>query len=321
MVRADPSHPTAAAGGAAWPPARLPFAKMSGSGNDFVMVDNRTAIIPPDQEVAFTRAICDRRRSVGADGVVFIEHAGGLAGGLIDATRTNFAWRYRNADGSNGEFCGNGAMCAARYAFLHGISGNQATFVTPAGIVVATMSGDADDPRVAIDVADPSAVSGPVSIEAAGHTVVCHTVTVGVPHAVTFVDDIDRPFPAEGGRGDDFVAVGRAARYDATFAPHGTNLNAVEVIDRHTVAMRTYERGVEDETLACGSGSIASSIIATMTGRAEPPITVITRGGNRLVVTFDQDPRSARAMSVRLTGQARLVAEGDLLPDAWQHPG
>lgn len=293
-------------------PGRVPFWKMNGSGNDFVMIDNRDVIIPAGEEARFTRAVCDRRRSIGADGVVFIESAAGRDGALP----VDFAWRYRNADGSAGEFCGNGAMCAARMASLTGITGTRSTFITPAGLVHATTAEDPADPRVAIGISDPSAIQPPVHIVVGDHPITVHAVTVGVPHAVTVVDDVERPFPAHGPDAGTLLAVGRATRHHDRFAPAGTNLNAIAIGPDGTVLMRTYERGVEDETLACGSGAVASALVATALGRASSPVTVITRGGGPLVVHFDWAGDQCQATGVTLTGRAAVIAVGELTAEA-----
>lgn len=297
---------------ASWPPPRIPFAKMNGSGNDFVVIDNRNVVISAEHEVAFTRAVCDRRRSIGADGVVLLEHPGESD----DAIPVAFAWRYRNADGSEGAFCGNGAMCAARYAVLHGIADARHVFTTPSGIVLAAVSETPGDPRVAIDVNRPSAVSPARTLAVGGTTITAHDLTVGAPHAVTVVRDIDRTFAAGPDAPDAFIGVGREVRHHVTSGPQGTNLDAIEVRADNTVLMRTYERGVEDETLACGSGAIASAIVATALGLTTAPVTVITRGGEPLVVSFTWDVGAQRADQVVLTGQARYVAVGELTPDA-----
>jgi len=299
----------------AWRPDRIPFWKMNGSGNDFVMVDNRNAIIPAEDEWRFTRAVCDRRRSIGADGVVFIEHPGEGD----DAIPIGFAWRYRNADGSEGEFCGNGAMCAARMAALTGITGTRSIFSTPAGIVFATVAHTPDDPRVAIAISDPSPVAPEARITVARHPIAVHATTVGVPHAVTIVADIDEPFPAHGPGAGTLLTVGRAVRRHAHFAPAGTNLNAIQIRPDGTLLMRTYERGVEDETLACGSGAVASALVGTALGRAASPVTVITRNGSPLVVTFDWDGALQKATNVSLSGQAAVIAIGELTGEALDH--
>lgn len=293
---ADPTVPGA--------PPGVPFWKMSGSGNDFVVVDNRTGIVPPGAMAAFARRVCERRVSIGADGVVLIDDPVAPAPGEPEA---HFRWTYINADGSEGEMCGNGAMCGARFAVLHGIAPAQCRFQTPSGIVEADVP-DASSPLVRITIADPGPVGQPREIEAAGMTLAPIPISVGVPHAVVVRDDIDSI-----GDGQTFRRIGSAVRHHPAFAPAGTNLNVVAVIDGQSLRMRTYERGVEDETLACGTGAVASAVVATAHGLVAPPVTVVTRGGLPLTVDFRFD--GGRATGVTLAGQARVVASGTLWPE------
>ncbi len=275
----------------------IPFAKMSGSGNDFIVIDNRAGIVPPEQVVTFTRAVCRRRLSLGADGVVLIEspHAGDDA---------HFRWRYLNADGSEGDLCGNGAMCGARFAVLHGIAPAACRFQTPSGLVEALV--EEASARVRIAIADTSDVRRDIELNTGGRPHCLHSVNTGVPHAVLVVENAD----AIG----DFVELGRAVRFHDAFAPLGTNVNIVSIRGGQTLRMRTYERGVEGETLACGTGAVASAVIATALGLVRPPVQVITSSGRPLDVDFAWN--GARATEVTLTGEARLIAEGEILSDA-----
>jgi len=285
-------------------PEGVPFWKMSGSGNDFVVVDNRSGKVAPGAMADFARRVCQRRVSVGADGVVLIDHPAPAPPGEPDA---HFRWTYINADGSEGEMCGNGAMCGARFAVLHGIAPARCRFQTPSGIVEADVS-DASSPLVRIAIADPGPVGRPLVIEAAGVSLSPTPITVGVPHAVVVINDIEIIGDASA-----FRRIGSAVRHHPVFAPAGTNLNAIVVVDRQTLRMRTYERGVEDETLACGTGAVASAIVATANDLVAPPVTVITRGGLPLIVDFRLD--GDRATGVTLAGQARVVASGTLWPE------
>ena len=288
------------------PSGRVPFWKMSGSGNDFVVIDNRAGLLLPADVAEFTRRVCRRRVSVGADGVVLIENPAPGASGEPPA---DFRWRYVNADGSDGDLCGNGAMCGARFAVLTGVAPNCCVFQTAGGLVHAEVAADPTDPFVRIAIADPGAVQPAVELEAEGQRLAPRPILVGVPHAVAVVADVDA-------FADDvaFARIGRVVRFDAAFAPAGTNLDVVAVLDRQTLRMRTYERGVEAETLACGTGAVASAVVATSLGLVEPPVTVVTTSGLPLVVAFAWD--GIRATGVRLAGQARIVAVGEVWPDA-----
>jgi diaminopimelate epimerase len=281
--------------------APVPFWKMSGSGNDFILIDNRSGIILPEHASSFTRKACQHRISVGADGVVLIEES--------SESGVHFRWRYINADGSDGEMCGNGAMCGARFAYLNGIAPADCVFRTASGLVRASVNPAAGSTRVRIAMEDPGPMTRDISVEAAGRSLVLHAIQVGVPHAVLVTDDTEGFAPGAG-----FVTIGRAVRQHGRFAPAGTNLNVITVLDRGQIRMRTYERGVEDETLACGTGSIASAIVATALGLVDPPVDVTTSSGRILQVGFTWD--GARASGVTLGGEARIIVQGTINPEA-----
>jgi diaminopimelate epimerase len=288
------------------PSGTIPFWKMSGSGNDFVVVDNRTGLLPLEGVAEFTRRVCRHRVSVGAVGVVLIEDPAPAGEGEPPA---DFRWRYVNADGSDGELCGNGAMCGARFAVLNGIASHRCVFQTPSGPVWAEVAADPADPFVRIAIADPGPVLPARDVEVAGRRLAPRPVLVGVPHAVEIVPDVDA-FADDAA----FERIGRAVRLHPAFAPAGTNLDAIAVLDRRTLRMRTYERGVEAETLACGTGAVAGAVVATSLGLVAPPVTVVTRSGLPLQVEFAWD--GVRAAEVLLAGEARIVAAGEIWPDA-----
>ena len=283
----------------------VPFVKMSGSGNDFVVIDNRFGLLDEASIPEFAQAICRRRLSIGADGLVLIEKPD-------PGLDVDFRFHYVNADGTRGEMCGNGAMCGARFAVINGISRDECRFQTDSGIVSASVPGDLTDPAVSLVVTDPGTPVHGIDIEIEGRTASYSAIQVGVPHAVTFVADPDQFI---GGFGDPaFTAYGRAVRLHNAFAPAGTNVDVAGILDRHTIRMRTYERGVEDETLACGTGAVATAIVATSLGLASPPISIVTSSGRTLDVDFDW--RGNRATHVSLGGNACVVARGSIGPDA-----
>jgi diaminopimelate epimerase len=276
----------------------IPFAKMTGSGNDFVVIDNRAALIPSASASAFTRAVCRRGLSMGGDGVVLIERP--EAGHDVD-----FSWRYLNADGSDGEMCGNGAMCAARFALHSRITGRHMRFATRAGVVEAWVG---DDPaEVAIKIED----SGPIGSAIEAHGLTLYPVRVGVPHGVAFVEDADAfaTRPA-------FEAMGRLVRHDPAFAPDGVNMNIASGRADGSWRMRTYERGVEAETLACGTGAVATALVAVLLSKTRFPVKVLTSSGRTLSVSAELEGSIGR--SIRLQGHAAIIAEGTLRPDAWR---
>lgn len=288
----------------------IQFIKMSGSGNDFIVVDNRVDAIAEADVAAFARFACRRRHAVGADGVVLI------ADPASDDVEADVRWRYINADGSDGEMCGNGAMCGARFAAAAGITGSapgELTLRTPAGLVRATIAGNpCIDPLVSIAIDDPSRVEAVRRLMIHDLPVDLYRIVVGVPHAVLFVEDADAFRP-----GNALDAFGRAVRNHPAFAPSGVNLDIVAMRADGSIRMRTYERGVEAETLACGTGAIASAVVAATVGLAssESPVTVWTSGGRPLTVAFNL--AGSLASGVTLRGEARFVARGEILPDAF----
>ncbi len=290
--------PTPDATGRIEPLAAVSFTKMSGSGNDFIVIDNRNECFPEQNRAAVIQRLCQRRLSIGADGVVLIEQP--------DSHDVHFRWRYYNADGSEGEMCGNGAMCGARFAYLQGIAPARCTFATPSGRVEAEV--EPDSRRVHLRMIDPGPVVAGQAIAAVDRHVTIHAITVGVPHVVVIVEDVEAFAP-----GAEFLAFGRAVRHHPLF-PNGTNVNVIARIGGNTLRMRTYERGVEDETLACGTGAVASAVVASTLGLVESPVTVLTTSGLPLTVRFTA--KGSSATNVYLGGEARVVATGVIGPDA-----
>ena len=280
--------------------SEVPFTKMTGSGNDFVVIDHREPFLPAESIPDFVRAVCRRGVAIGADGVVLIE--------ATDRDDLDFRWRYINADGTDGEMCGNGAMCGARFAVLNGIATSPARFMTPDGVITAEID-DPSRPQVRIAVSDPGPIRD-VSVEVEGTTLDLFALKMGVPHAVAIVDDVDAFADAA-----TFHRIGRAVRMHDAFQPAGTNLNVIHRVDDRTIRMRTYERGVEAETLACGTGSVASAVVAVREGLVRAPVTVITSSGRPLTVRWTE--RGGGVTGVWLGGEARIVATGLLHPDGW----
>jgi diaminopimelate epimerase len=273
----------------------FPFFKMSGSGNDFILMDHREV---PWQEwdlPEVARRLCRRRLSIGADGLILLMPA--------KAPRNDFSWRFLNADGSEAEMCGNGARCAARFAFMQGLAGRRMRFETLSGVIEAEVG----EGSVRVRMGDPGGIRRDLTVLTRGDAYPLVFMDTGVPHAVSFVEDVE---------GVDVAEVGRSIRHHEAFAPRGTNADFVQVVDRHTVKMRTYERGVEGETLACGTGAVASAVAAHIRGDAVPPVTVITRSGLPLVISFQE--REGNYTDVYLEGDARLVYRGVATQEAWE---
>ncbi|PIE67583.1 MAG: diaminopimelate epimerase [Deltaproteobacteria bacterium] len=271
----------------------IPFYKMSGSGNDFIIIDNRRKQVPEDRLAQLVVGACRRKLSVGADGLMLIE----------DAKQADFKWRFFNADGSLPDMCGNGARCAARFAFLNGIAGRHMTFETLAGLIHAQVGDDG----VRIRMTDPGDVAVRQSLKLDDTAVMVGSVNTGVPHVVMMVNDIEAV---------DVVTTGRKIRHHADYSPQGTNANFVDVADDGQIFIRTYERGVEDETLACGTGNVAAALVLACQRNMKPPVTLTTRSGSRLTVHFDR--QEDRFTNVFLQGDARVIYQGQLWEEAWQ---
>ena len=266
---------------------RLHFTKMNGAGNDFVMVDNREGKIRLSRE-AIAR-LCDRHRGVGADGLIAVESARGDA---------DFRMRYYNADGGEAEMCGNGARCFTRFAGRLSGRTDRIRFETEAGVISAEFVGD----NVRLGMSEPRDLALRESLPVAGTTLTVHSVNTGVPHAVVVVEDLDAVPVMEHGAG---------LRYHERFAPKGTNANFIKPLDAQTLAIRTYERGVEGETLACGTGVTASALIFHELTGAKSPVAVQVLGGDTLTVGFEEAGRGA-FRNVTLMGPADFVFEGDV---------
>ena len=283
----------------------IPFMKLSGSGNDFILIDNRDRAVDPTRAGVLAAKVCAHRMSVGGDGLILVERS----------RRADFRWRLFNADGSEAEFSGNGARCAARFAYLKRIAPKQMRFETLAGMIEAEMvprsvkrGAKPIFDQVKIRFPDPKGLrlNLRVALDGAEHD--AHFLDTGVPHCVYLVDDPDQV---------DVVGIGRATRHHALFQPAGANVNFISMLDPHHIRIRTYERGVEDETLACGTGSIASALIASLVGKAESPVTLIPQSRLNLMVHFQSNGQNFT--DVYLQGDARSVYEGKMLPDAWMY--
>lgn len=280
---------------------RIHFYKMTGTGNDFVLIDNRKGVIDADHCQDLVRSICRRRLSVGADGMILIEND----------PEVDFKWRFFNLDASEAEMCGNAARCAPRFAYLTGIVDKpRMAFRTLAGIIEAELL----DNRVKAQVTSPHSLQMDLSIEAENGSFNLDFINTGVPHAVCFVANEKELEEA------DILGWGRAIRFHPRFQPAGTNANFACINDTHHISVRTYERGVEGETLACGTGDIASALIAAARKLVNSPVEVKTRGGESLTIYFEassgnQSSSDTHFSSVYLEGEARVVYEGDLWPE------
>lgn len=265
---------------------KLHFLKMNGAGNDFILLDNRAGNLQlTGPQIS---RLCDRHRGIGADGVLVLEPA---------ANGADFRMRYYNADGGEAEMCGNGARCFARFASELAGPVERLSFETPAGVIAATLGRDG----VTLQMSDPKDLRLNLDVCALQQTFRCHYIDSGVPHVV---------IPVESIAGVNVREIGSAVRHHAEFAPRGANVNFLERRAAGEIAIRTYERGVEDETLACGTGVVASALIFAATEGAESPVGVLVEGGDELQVGFEREGK--RFTQVTLTGPAEFVFEGTL---------
>lgn len=265
----------------------IQFFKMSASGNDFILIDNRDRVVDrlyPDVGL-FVAQVCRRRHSVGADGLILIEKS----------DRHNFAWRFFNADGSEAEMCGNGGRCAARFACIKGIAGERLSFETLAGV----MRAEVRDSVVKLQLTAPTELKLDYPIRLETREVFVSSVNTGVPHAILLTDDIEH-VPV-----DD---LGRLVRFHKTYSPNGTNVDFVQIIDRENVKVRTYERGVEGETFACGTGAVAVGVVLKEKNLTGDTVHIQTKGGEILNVYINEE--------VYLEGSAHVIYAADLWKEA-----
>jgi len=265
----------------------LPFVKMSGAGNDFVVIDNRALqhILTGD-EIAW---LCDRHFGIGADGLLAVEPS--------DQATADYRMRYYNADGGEAEMCGNGARCFAR--FVHAFrraNAEQVRFITPAGLITGEYVGE----DVRVNLTAPTETKLNQRADFGWGEIEYHFMNTGVPHAIVYVPDAEQV---------EVVAHGRAIRHSPIF-PRGTNVNFVQLLDASNLVVRTYERGVEDETLACGTGVVAVALITHLVHGRDLPLSLKVRGGDILSVNARQEGEAFH--DVTLTGPATEIFSGEI---------
>jgi diaminopimelate epimerase len=271
----------------------ITFYKMSGSGNDFIIIDNRSRIIDDLDLPNFIRAVCRRKMAVGADGLILIE----------PSDKADFRWQFFNSDGSRAEMCGNGARCAARLAVVNGIAKANLSFETDAGIVTGQVEGD----RARVKMPDPMDLRLDYVIDLKNGPVTVSSINTGVPHVVIMRDTVAEV---------DVFNLGREIRNHKAFVPAGTNVNFICRQGQGQLAIRTYERGVEDETLACGTGSIAGALVTACKLDWNSPIDLTTRSGEVLRIHFNKNENVFD--NVYLEGDARIIYTAQLGEEAWQ---
>ena len=273
----------------------VPFAKMSGLGNDFIIVDNRSGALAGIDLSEFARKVCAARLSLGGDELMIIE---------APSSGGDYSMRTINPDGSEVKMCGNASRCVARYAYEHGIAGARQAIDTLGGQVEALV--EAGQVRVGLRVTAPVELGISLAAEGRGFNLAALEIS-GAPHAVVELEELDQATP------ELIHRLGRAIRHHPRF-PLGINVNFIKLVGRQALLQRTFERGVEGETLACGTGATASALACALRGLVDSPVAVRVRGGE-LSVSFERAGSSFER--VFLGGGARFVAEGSIHPEGW----
>lgn len=268
----------------------LHFTKMVASGNDFVVIERSKAQVQEKRLKQLAQFLCNRKFGIGADGLLF----------LGQSQKADIRMRIFNADGSEAQMCGNGARCTAYYLRLKKLrryTGKSITIETAAGIIKSLVNGN----NVKIKLTDPKGINLDVPIIVNSRKIRVNFINTGVPHVVIFSQGLDKINVAD---------IAPFIRYHKRFAPKGANVNFIEALDDNSFKIRTYERGVEDETLACGTGSVASALIFSLKNNIRDTISVHTKSGEVLKVYFNRD--ASCFSDVWLQGKAGIVFQGSI---------
>lgn len=266
----------------------IPFAKYSGTGNDFILIDNRKRVLKEKDISNFTQLACELKTGIGADGVILLE----------ESRRADFKMRIINADGSEPEMCGNGARCITHFANIINCAGKKMEFETLAGLISGEIK---SKDIIRVKLTRPFGFKKDIKIKYKNRQMSLDFINTSVPHVVIFTNNIRRA---------DVFNMGRFIRNHRIFKPAGTNANFVQIRGRHNILVRTYERGVEDETFACGTGAVASAIVASELHSVESPVKVRTHGGGVLTIYFKK--KGSEYKEVFLEGGVKLVYEGGI---------
>jgi diaminopimelate epimerase len=268
------------------------FTKLHGNGNDFILIDEyNEKVIKDNEKAAFALKYCDRRFAIGADGVLYLGRS----------EKANIRMQIYNSDGTEAEMCGNGVRCLAKYALDEGYIMDKASVETLAGIL--TISSRIEGKTwIKVNMGKPQFERAKITAKGDGefvnvelHGYKVSAVNTGVPHAVIFVDSLDDP---------GLMTAAPKIRYDPIF-PKGTNVNFVKINSSDEITIRTYERGVEGETLSCGTGSVACAVLAHKLGKTDNAVKVNTKGGE-LRITIARD-------AAYMEGTAERVFEGNII--------
>ncbi len=281
---------------------KIYFAKMSGAGNDFIVID-RNHNIEFELDPAEIKNLCHRRNGIGADGVITI----------YDSDKYDFVMEYYNADGSTGSLCGNGARCAIKFANdTNRLNTGKAKFISNGEYYLGDVI---SEELVRFCLNPPKQIKTNFKIKADNQLINSSFIDTGSPHVVIKIDDVLNDIKNISSGYNDLnefpvFNLGREIRYNKDFSPSGTNVNFIKIED-DKIYIRTYERGVEDETLACGTGSVAAAYLSYLNYNLKPPIQLITRGGDELIVNFKFVENEVAGMS--LTGPAKTIYKGEFL--------
>ncbi len=270
----------------------MEFCKMNGAGNDFLIINNMNGEITQNQWPTIAKTLCERRMSIGADGLMVVEKPTGDA---------DYRMLFYNSDGSMGEMCGNGARCICRYGYESGLAGETQTVETTAGIVTGQRI---DNRYYRIRLNDPSVVKLDLPIEIDGKLYLCSYVELGnpgIPHAVVPISNL-RDYPDH-----ELFHLGRKLRYNSAF-PKGANINFYEIIGENKIFERTYERGVEDFTYACGTGTGSLVTVLTKKGQVNGKDVHVFMTGGELIIDINKDGDEIKDLF--LTGPTNMVAKG-----------
>ncbi len=265
----------------------ISFAKYNGTGNDFIVIDNRNKFLTGKDIFEFTRLACEPKTGIGADGVILLEKS----------NKADFKMRIINADGSEPEMCGNGARCISHFAYTINCAKEKMVFETLAGLITGEVN---NSNNIKVKLTQPFGFEKDISILYNNKPIKLHSINTGVPHVAIFTKNIEKP---------DVLNTGRFIRNHRKFRPAGTNVNFVQVINQHYIIVRTYERGVENETLACGTGVTASAIITSLLKKTAPPVKVRTRS-NEILKVYYEITNDDKIENVFLEGKVTPVFSG-----------
>jgi diaminopimelate epimerase len=264
----------------------LSFSKYSGSGNDFILIDNRGSSFPCENSLLIQQ-LCRRPQGIGADGLILLENA----------SEADYGMRIFNADGGEAEMCGNGIRCLL--LFIKEVAEQKDSYTIKTFREKLTLSSDREFIKTSMPV--PTHIRWNETLEVGSEELTFHFLNTGVPHVVIFVDDLQDPH---------WMSLASSIRYHPSFAPQGTNVNFVHVDERGQVHLRTYERGVEQETGACGTGATAAALASNKIYGLKSPIQLLPSSQELLWVSFEQKSSSSY-QDVYLTGSAHLIFRGE----------